>query len=879
MGNLEMQWIQRLFLASMVFILIVVLTGNIWARANFDVNMGPAGKGGRTVNAALNDPVQDWAVHNINKMHMTVTNYAILGASLFGAILCDDGPCPNCEYPINSDKDYLFAGAFWIGAIIGSDTLCSIGAEGWSQGVNELLPRRGEAGLIERRSSIPTSLDYNVDAVSEQDFISHMADTITDPALTGTDTFDGRSHIPLNIAMDQSTYAWSYDYAEDFIIYDFKFINIGSFEIKNLYMGVYVDGDVYHTSTGSGWQDDICGFLRTVKVDDPCLDEDTVNIAYIADNDGDPNAAATEWTSTSVQAVTGTKVLRTPNENLSYSFNWWISNGDSRLDFGPRKAGTQDDPFFPFPQGNLGTPNGDRVKYYLLSHPEFDYDQLTTGISHVDEGYLPPPRADLAQNFADGFDTRYLISFGPFNVEVGDTLPITLAYVAGDNFHVNPGDFQNFFDYRFPNIYYDKLSFADFATNARWADWIFDNPGVDTDGDGDSGRYYWRADLRTDTLCSFDADIPPEWPDSAKNIAKKHYYKGDYNGTSGAPDFTGATPPPVPQLTLIPGNGQVTIRWNGQLSENTPDRFSGDLDFEGYKVYMAEGYYGISGIKDEVEDRDFILLTSYDREDYSRYWFTGTVWERTEAPIFIDDLREAYGIDFDPNQYDSPYSSFTDPESGQSMYFEPEDWNESDLTDPTRIHRVYPDALKTDSSDTNDQGFLRYYEYEYVVKDIQPSVPWTFSVTTFDYGSIGGATNLPGQESAKLLNAISDYPMPTANDVERDGLGVIVWPNPYRVDAGYAQSGYENRAGVLAVERARRIHFGNLPNVCTIRIFSIDGDLIREIHHNFPEGGPGSQHEEWDLISRNTQSIATGIYLWHVESEMGEQLGKLVIIK
>jgi hypothetical protein len=35
----------------------------------------------------------------------------------------------------------------------------------------------------------------------------------------------------------------------------------------------------------------------------------------------------------------------------------------------------------------------------------------------------------------------------------------------------------------------------------------------------------------------------------------------------------------------------------------------------------------------------------------------------------------------------------------------------------------------------------------------------------------------------------------------------------------------------------------------------------------------------WDLISQNTQSVASGIYLYSVESELGNQVGKFVIIK
>jgi hypothetical protein len=134
-------------------------------------------------------------------------------------------------------------------------------------------------------------------------------------------------------------------------------------------------------------------------------------------------------------------------------------------------------------------------------------------------------------------------------------------------------------------------------------------------------------------------------------------------------------------------------------------------------------------------------------------------------------------------------------------------------------------------------------------------------------------------ESSPLTNAVREYPLPSAETVEEQGLQVIVYPNPYRIDGGYAKAGYENRDRTKAAERTRAIHFANLPKVCTIRIYSVDGDMIKQIEHNYPDGGPGSQHEVWNVISRNTQAVVTGIYLWHVQSEMGEQLGKLVIIK
>jgi len=199
------------------------------------------------------------------------------------------------------------------------------------------------------------------------------------------------------------------------------------------------------------------------------------------------------------------------------------------------------------------------------------------------------------------------------------------------------------------------------------------------------------------------------------------------------------------------------------------------------------------------------------------------------------------------------------------------------LSDPLKIHKVYPEASRYDSSDLTEEGWRRYYEYEYTIDNLQPSVPHYVAVTAFDYGSF--QYDIGQLETSPTTNAVREFALPSSDDVEERGLNVIVYPNPYRIDDGYARAGYENRDRTKSAERSRRVHFANLPRVCKIRIYTIDGDLVREIDHYYPEGGPSSQHEEWNLISRNTQAVVTGIYLWHVRSDMGEQIGKVVIMK
>lgn len=852
----------------LVTVLSLAVVGPVGAVASLEMKgSGPTRLSLSQNTTNSSSPNFQFVRHKVGKMNLTVTNFGTFGLGYLGSAVIDGEIALSCEYPSNSNIEYLFAGALWIGAVVGRDTLVSVGRDGWNN-VSELFPNAGVAGAIEMRSNLRTSPDYHPDAISEQDFICRFTDTISNSSLAGEDPHDNRPHIPLYISVEQRSYSWSYDYAEDFVLFDYSLTNIGQFPINDMYIGIYVDAVAYHKSIeATGYTDDICGFRRTVATPaEFCIAEDTVNLAWIADNDGDPVGGA--WIHTSPTGVTGTRVIRTPSQELSYSFNWWISNRNASFDFGPRKAGDDDDPFRAF-GSHLGTPTGDKNKYYILSHSEFDYDQLFSAIPHTAEGYLPPPPLNQAADFADGFDTRYLLSFGPFDVEPGDTLPFTIAYVGGESFHVEPRDYQYYYDPLNPGPYYEKLDFTDIGLNARWASWLFDNPGFDTNNDGDSGQYCWRY-VFTDTSLFDPGSGGPV--DSIKIDSVKVYFTGD-----GVPDFKGASPPPPPDITTIPHMGNVTIRWNGQESENTRDVFSGEKDFEGYRVYYSQ------------DDRltDFILLDTYDVDNYRRFQFDYLptdwadefiiTWHQVGSPISRDSLKILYGPEFEPLDHYDQFNYFLDPSINRAYFFKPQGWNESDLTDPLGIHRVYPEASRFDSSDTTQSGFLRYYEYEYDIPNLQASTPYYFSVTTFDHGAPGAV--LGALESSPLINVVKDYPLDPTDEVEENRLAVMVYPNPYRISGGYANDGYENRDRTRTAERARSIHFANLPNVCTIRIFTLTGDMVREIKHDYPNGGPQSMHEAWDVVSRNTQTVVTGIYYWSVTSEMGEQLGKLVIIK
>ncbi len=866
----------RLILFIVIWLFILISPINAFLQNNPKLNNSPAPF---SFKASADDPYLEIAVENVGNVWLTITNNAQFGTGWIGSITdpVTGLVAPSCMFPANSNINYLYVGGFWIGAVVGRDTLVSIGIDDNYQ-VIEFWPDPAPKGQISRSSIRTSDPNFSEFAKSELDINLIYTDTVTKPTLVTSDLTDGRPHIPLNIEITQRSYAWSYEYAEDFILFDYSIKNIGKKSLEDVYMAIYVDGDVHHESLfgPEGYGEDICGFRQTYPSVGVCEFLDTINIAYITDNDGDPNPETHEINSGSASGIAGIRVVRTPSDSLRYSFNWWATDyGSAARDFGPRKKGTEDHPFRDM-GGVLGTPYGDRNKYYIMRNDEFDYDQLFTAKDHTTDEWLQRPQNAI--DIADGYDARYLLSFGPFGIHSGEVLPLSFAWVCGSNLHMRGRDFEEYYDYNNPEEYYSKFDFSDLAKNSVWASWIYDNPGVDTDGDGYRGKYR--------TCCSeYDIEInnavtPPETTIICIN-SDTVYYEGDK-----IPDFKGASPPPAPDIRVYPSVsnnvGALTIRWNGFKSELTRDVFSNQFDFEGYRVYKAF----------EETNSEYELISSYDKEDYNRYFWDDNKnqWKLPSDPPFTpDSLRQFYGEHFDPLLYGIDNPLFVSNLNGDtSYYFSRQDWNSSTLTDTMFIHKrfpqqVFPTILNPDSAalyfpdELTEEGEFKYFEYEYILRNLLPSQLYSVSVTAFDYGSPGHG--LGALETKPVINTISEYPQNSTDLVESKILEVIVYPNPYRADGNYRNDGFEGRGKeFLPDQRVRALHFTNLPHKCKIRIFSIDGDLIREIDHDCEPGDPQCMHDQWDLITRNTQAAVSGIYYFSIESSLHNQIGKFVLI-
>ena len=120
------------------------------------------------------------------------------------------------------------------------------------------------------------------------------------------------------------------------------------------------------------------------------------------------------------------------------------------------------------------------------------------------------------------------------------------------------------------------------------------------------------------------------------------------------------------------------------------------------------------------------------------------------------------------------------------------------------------------------------------------------------------------------------------DNVSQNALDLIrVVPNPY-----YGSSSYEER------RTDTRVRITNLPNKCTIKIFTMNGTLVRTIKRdvngqediytgtvagsgNDTKQAKRSPYVDWDLKNQNNIAVASGLYIFHIVAPgVGEKIVK-----
>jgi hypothetical protein len=205
-----------------------------------------------------------------------------------------------------------------------------------------------------------------------------------------------------------------------------------------------------------------------------------------------------------------------------------------------------------------------------------------------------------------------------------------------------------------------------------------------------------------------------------------------------------------------------------------------------------------------------------------------------------------------------------------------------------------PDSVLTILDENT--GELKAYKYKFVDYNVTDGIEYTYSVVAYDRGVSREVVSLYSTDNGDTLftKEVSSIPDPgewgkinpfeilespkgtTVHDPnfikvipgyepEDDLDQITVVPNPYIVHSDFNETVYK-----------KKIRFTRLPQTCTITIFTISGEKVRELKHNSATDG----NLWWDLRSYNNQEVAPGLYIYVVETPGGKsKMGKFAIVR
>ncbi len=452
----------------------------------------------------------------VGQIGMTVTNFGVLGEGW------NNPDQPSCRYKQYADieqeeiEHFSYSG-LWIGGEVKGqkrvstaivDGVFDYGAEGF-----EFSAAPGPNDTITIKSSIETSKYFDPNAVSHQDFVCDY-----------NDFSEIVNHKPMGIRVHQESYAWSYSFADAFVIMDYTIYNEShlidqdgqGWDIKNMYAGVWADASVanmnytsmYEPGGGFTWYDNQDGFDQSIY--DAYPDDEFYglerDIAYQYDVDGDNGYA---------QSYIGFRVLGTdyvPRDYWDTYYRQWVWSTSSNPDY---------------PEYIMPVDDDQRYDFMGKSVP------AKPGIEgYTSAGYPNSPDSWL-----------FLLSAGPFGkhpsqdstdwvLKPGESVNIAIAVVCAHWANSGLTDTPE----RKAMLY----------ANSDWAQTAYN--GEDVNGNG-----YLEESEDTDGDNIMDRYILP-------------------------------APPPSPNMKVVSESGKATIYW-GRKPESAQDPLTQREDFEGYRLY------------------------------------------------------------------------------------------------------------------------------------------------------------------------------------------------------------------------------------------------------------------------------------------------------
>ena len=849
-------------------------------------------------------------VHNVGRLHLQVTNIGQTGNAANPARTT----VPSAEYPPGSGFDHLYAAGLWIGAIDASGIPhvttaayeVEYSPETEPQNVCVNLPLDQVADVREAYEGIPggnrvisSSLDPDDDGDGriDEDFLNGLDDDLDglcdeDFSAIGQQMFATEyrddlpairqinpEHVPLGVRVRQTSYAWSTPGQSDFVGMDYQITNLSGRSIRNVFVAIFADPDVGSRAVDGYFLDDQCALFDSTVTYIGASGEPVnrrIQMAYAYDNPDNPNR---------------------PQDNKGGDVPGYF--GCMFLNHTVDPAGITAPPrvgitAFKYFSGSAsfaagGDPENDAQRYQLLTDPRLNPSSPTF------TGNVQSSRP---------LDYRFIMATGPFSQILPDsTLTVSVAWVAG----IGLGRFSG------------NEAPGTLVANAKSAQQVFDGLYTDLDTDQLTGVCGKETCLRnTSGGRAFTYTIPeackarfhedpasegfPQYPAWNPTATCESQQDGAYvcpNGRCASQDtininivstectyvdfdcdvgtgldgrehlvnWVAAAPLPAPFFSgtngqgeptdflpgyatkddsvrvsawFFPGDNKVTLKWS-DFAEGIRDAQRGNLkEFVGYRVYKAAGWNRPEGTN--APARDLWMLLGEWRKDP----------KGTPARPLSELIDPAAPI-VDLNEVEVRWNHAT-----RSVSNNPDDWT----TETDTLHAIGRYSFV----DTNVLNGFPYF-YSIVPVSIVPGQTAATDVV------------LSGNPSA--TNAQVVYPRGDSQPTQEE---VYVVPNPYKANAQWDLVPREEDPS------GTKVLFMNLPSTKgTIHVYTLAGDLVIDLPFDgtvAPDmqfgkdpvfAGEGAV--PWNLISRNGQKIVSGIYLYSVDTDLGKQVGKFVVIR
>jgi len=873
----------------------------------------------RTDNSGLSlsaEPITiDGVFHNKGNIVTLIENYGYIGGYKYGL--------PSGEWPRNSGHSYLAEILYWIGGVTGSgDTLMA-------NSTDDLQGMMMPVGGVDQYSILlstdstryigydPTdtvglglsnpALGWRVwDPTTEtweynQPYNSLAADfqeagptSLQDSHYRMNDVANGSSL--LGLEMTHTVLQWNYCYNEDFMIVLLEITNTTDQDYTDFAFGLYCDIDV-------GGED---GMGSNGRQEDVVAYDTTESLAYIYDVIGiDPG-----WGPTVQTGVMGTKLLETPNDIGMTAFrtdDWAYLPSDDEGRFAMANSTQWDEPLPPTDQFYVQCVRGIdiaagatvRVVYALIAGADpADFEDNAAMAQELYDNYFvgpqPPPTPTLKARASDGKVYLYW----------NDTSEVAVDPMTLEN------DFAGYKLYRSDN------------QGKTWGNviWATGNDCLDIDytplaaysvispGDPmphsfiDTGLYngvdYWYCLAAFDTgdstmdplqsgfgLAGQSENIIAATPRSrsAGFIEAAATVIHDYTGTGSPSD--GEVIPVVFDETETVGaeyrvvfeDGMTASFWH-LINVSTGDTVLADQSMTAGDPNYTEV---VEGIRVLVYDGELEPPSMAQTE----FGGTGTTlalgtYTGPVLPYWTGVPEYAFGMDQYRGTYELRYS--TDSTMAVSLWegFDGvpypqtpvpfEVWN---ISINQRVSLMMDEWPVDGTWDPHSDLIIANVPYDPLGDLTAEAFPyiigWRFSLDEDSYAPVdgdvftveGAPVNGPDDVFSFKIDGVD------AAMAKEQLKNIRVVPNPYFV---------QYSSMVETAEGESVLQFQRLPSECTIRIYNLAGDLMRTLNH-YDDDGSGMC--EWNLRSTANRQVASGMYLYHVESGYGEYVGRFAVIK